>query len=273
MSTGHTQRKRRDAVVSKAKQPDHMYGYCRVIGCGKPARAGTSDGLDMKYCRAHAEHLQRHGSLHKRSYTAKELNPYRQAALAWLLDNEHEFWVKSTIQRMLSLYQQAGPHVEAFRLRGLRPKERAMAALARLRKHAIDPRLVIAAWLAVEMIIRDDPQADRKPEFKRVQVAKVVHRMASGSHKRWEREIQDQGRPGGFPRVVVEEMHVYPRSRGRVLRHLGEALESVLELLTHHHLDAIHAFKLERDTKGNYDDRPYPKGWSARSRKASADSA
>lgn len=273
MTDWERRKKRRDEVKGRAKQPNHMYGYCRVIGCGKPARAGTSDGLDMRYCRAHAEHYQRHGSPHKKSYTAKELNPYRQAALAWLLDNEHEFWVKNAIQRMQGLYQQAGPHVEAFRLRGLRPKERAMAALARLRKHEVDPRLVIAAWLAVETILRDDPQADLKPEFKRVQAAKVVHRMASGSHKRWEREVQNQDRLGRSPRIVVEEMHVYPRSRGRVLRHLGKALESPVEFLVHHHLDAIHAFKLDRDTKGKYDDRPYPRGWSARSRKPSPDSA
>lgn len=273
MTDWERREKRRNEVKGRAKQPDHMYGYCRVIGCGKPARAGTSDGLDMKFCRAHAEHFQRHGSPYQRSYTAKELNPYRRAALAWLLENEHEDWVQNAIQRIQSLYQQAGPHVEAFRLRGLRPKERAMAALARLRKHDIDPRLVIAVWLAVEMILRDDPQAALTPEYKRVQVAKVVHRMASGSQKRWEREVQTRDRFGSFPRLVVEEMHVYPRSRGRVLRHLGEALESAVEILVQHRLDVVHAFKLERDSKGKYADRPYPKGWSTRPRKPPTDSA
>lgn len=65
-------------------QTNHMYGYCRVIHCGKPARAGTTDGLDERYCRAHADHDQRHGSPLKGSYTARELNPYRRAALAWM---------------------------------------------------------------------------------------------------------------------------------------------------------------------------------------------
>lgn len=267
MNDWNKKKKRRDEVTAKAKQPNHMYGYCRVIGCGKPARAGTDDGLDMKYCRSHADHYQRHGSPLKKSYAAKQLNPYRQAALAWIVANEEEFWVSNAIQRMEGLLRQAGPHVEAFRLRGLPPKERAMAALARLRKHEVDPRLVLAAWLAVEMLIKDDPQPELKVEFKRVQAAKIIHRMASGSHKRWEHEIQTQGNLGQQTKVVAEEMHVYPRSRGRVLRHLGEAIESAVELLVEHHLEDVRGFKRNQDKRGKFDDRPYPKGWTARRRK------
>jgi hypothetical protein len=46
--------------------------------------------------------------------------------------------------------------------------------------------------------------------------------MASGSHKRW----------GEGP--TATELHVYPRSRGRFLRHIGEALEKACELLVEH---------------------------------------
>lgn len=81
----------------------------------------------------------------------------------------------------------------------------------------------VAAWLAVEMAIASDPTAETKAEFKRVQAAKQVHRMASGTHKRWETG------PGG-----PTELHVYPRSRGRVLRHIGEAMEQAVELLVQH---------------------------------------
>ena len=48
---------------------------------------------------------------------------------------------------------------------------------------------------------------------------------------------------------------------------------TVVELLVQHRLGVVHAFKLERDSKGKYDDRPYPKGWAARPRKPSTDSA
>ncbi len=200
-----------------------MFTRCRVVGCSKPARAGTDDGLDTRFCRSHADHYSRHGSPYKRSYTAKEIAPYRKAALVWLEANKDDMWVRNAIDRVTTLYQAAGPHVEAFRLRGLSPEARAKAAWARLRKATVDPSCVVAAWLAVEMIIRDDPQPETKIEFKRVQAAKLVHKMASGTHKRW----------GEGP--AAKELHVYPRSRGRVLRHIGEDVEDAAELLHEHH--------------------------------------
>jgi hypothetical protein len=95
----------------------------------------------------------------------------------------------------------------------------------------VDPRRVVVAWLAVEMIIRVDPQADRKSEFRWVQAAKLVHRMASGTHKRW-----GEG-------ASVKELHVYPRSRGRVLRHIGQAVEEACELLVAHHETSLPTMK------------------------------
>lgn len=153
-----------------------------------------------------------------------ELAPYRVAAVDWITAHHEDRWVRNAVDRVATLYQAAGPHVEAFRLRGLSPQERANAAWARLRKAKINPDTVVAAWLAVEMIIAADPQAERKTEFKRVQAAKLVHRMASGTHKRW-----GEG-------ATAKELHVFPRSRGRVLRHIGEALEGTCELLVQHHL-------------------------------------
>lgn len=215
-------RERKQDVKARAQEPSHMFTRCRVVGCSKPARAGTDDGLDTRFCRSHADHYSRHGSPYKRSYTAKEIAPYRKAALAWLEANKDDMWVRNAVERVTTLYQAAGPHVEAFRLRGLSPEARAKAAWARLRKAAIDPCRVVAAWLAVEMILRDDPQPETKTEFKRVQAAKLVHKMASGTHKLW----------GDGPAGI--EMHVYPRSRGRVLRHIGDDLEQATELLITH---------------------------------------
>lgn len=257
--------KRRLDVAARAGSPNHMYSYCRVIGCGKPARAGTDDGLDVRYCRAHAEHHQRHGSPVKKSYAAKQLNRYRRAALAWIEENGDNPWVRNAVQRVEGLLRKAGPFVEAFRLRGLPPEQRAKAALARLRKHDIDPRLIIAAGLAVEMMIQEDPQPVLTTEFRRVQMAKVIHRMASGSHRRWVREALSS--PALNQRqVIVQELHVYPRSRGRVLRHLGKALESAVELLVEHHLADVRAFKNQREGQGDVGSRPYPKGWVTRRR-------
>lgn len=223
MTTDWTRRRQRKAEVkTRAGEPSHMFTRCRVVGCDKPARAGTSDGLDTRFCRSHADHYSRHGSPYKRSYAAKELAPYRKAAMAWLEANEGDGWVQNAVDRVKTLYETAGPHVEAFRLRGMSPEERARAAWARLRKDKVDPRRVVAAWLAIEMIVRDDHQPETKPEFKRVQAAKLVHRMASGTHKRW-----GDG-------ATITELHVYPRSRGKVLRHIGSDLEGASELLWTH---------------------------------------
>src|SRR5262249_51244542 len=148
---------------------------------------------------------QRHGSPFRGSYGAAALNPYRRAAYEWLTANPDSIFIKRAIAGVHGLYLNAGQRVEAFRMRGMAPGDRARAAWARLREAQVDPRVVLAAWLAVELITGDDPQPVRTAEYKRVQAAKVVHRIVSGSHKRWEIE-----RPGG--RVAVTELHKYPAS-------------------------------------------------------------
>lgn len=221
MTNWAKKRERKNEVKARAAEPSQMFRNCRVVGCAKPARAGTEDGLDTYFCRTHSDHYSRHGSPYTRSYTARELAPYRKAAFAWLEANAEDRWVCNAVDRVETLYRTAGPHLEAFRLRGLSPEARAKAAWARLRKAKVDPRRVVAAWLAVEVIIRADPQAETKTEYKRVQAAKLVHKMASGTHKRW-----DAGTGG------AKELHFYPRSRGRVLRYVGRDLEKAAELLT-----------------------------------------
>lgn len=257
MTDWQKDQRRRDEVKARAKTPDHMYSYCRVIGCGKPARAGTDDGLDMLYCRSHADHYQRHGDTLKGSYPASVLNPYRRAAFDWLTDHPDDFQVKRAIEAIKGLYRRAGSAEEAFRLRGKKPDERAKIAWARLRKFEIDPRLPLAAWLGVEMAISEDPQPVRKNEFKRVQAAKIVHRLASGTHKRWERERQHPKDPF-IRQTVVDELHWYPKSRGRVLRHIGEELEKAAELIAQAHLVEILALKKERETQGKLGERAHP---------------
>jgi hypothetical protein len=107
--------------------------------------------------------------------------------------------------------------------------------------------------IAVEMIVRDDPQAVSTTEYKRVQAAKIIHRIVSGSHRRWEV-------PRADGRVLVTELHKFPISRGRVLRHVGEQIERIAELLVDKHLPEIMAFKAEREKAGKLPKRPHPEG-------------
>jgi hypothetical protein len=235
-------RKRKEEVRQRARETGTMYTACRVVGCNGQTRAASAEGLDTRYCRRHADHRSRHGDPVKGSYGASVVNPYRKAALDWIVASADDRWVVNAIDRVKGLYRRAGPHVEAFRLTGMNARERANAAWARLRTAEVDPRLPVAAWLAIEMVIRDDPQPATHRggvEFRRVQAAKIVHRLASGTHKRWERQRPDGG-------VHVETLDVYPKSRGRVLRLIGEDLEEAAEWLAHHRLNDIVAFKSER---------------------------
>lgn len=221
----NTSRQRRKAEVAhRANTPNHMYSYCRIIGCSKPATAGEGTGLNHLYCRKHEDHYQRHGSYTKSSYPASVIRPLRKVALQWIRANEDQRHVQLAVEAVRGLYRRAGPYVEAYRLAGLSPEQRAKAAWTRLREAKVDPKLPLAAWLAIEIAVRQDLQPETKPDFKRVQAAKLVHRMASGTHKRWEHE-----KAGGS--LIVTEMHKYPASRGRVLRHLGEQLQRAAELL------------------------------------------
>jgi len=108
-----------------------------------------------------------------------------------------------------------------FSLTGLEPEDRAMAAWARIREAQADPLVVLAAWLAVQACHDDDPQPEHSKEYRQVQAGKLLHRMAGGAHKSW----------GGYDGVPKVELHKYPASRGRVLRHLGRHLEQAASSL------------------------------------------
>lgn len=251
MSWNAHQRRAGD-VRARAKHPDSMYSYCRAMGCRKPARAGTDEGLDRRYCRQHADHYRRHGSPFVGSYPARVLNPNRRAAIDWLLQNPDDFWVKHSIRSVEGLYRRGGAFQEAFRLSGRSPRERSRANWARLRHFGVDPRLVVAAWLGVKLTLAEDDQAPSSAEYARVQAAKVVHRMASGSHKRWE--------------STGQELHKFPQSRGRVLRYIGKDLEQAVESLEQYHLPDIADLKHRQSTVYVEGSRPYPKTIAVRGR-------
>lgn len=210
---------RRTATLRRRlkESQDDAYEICRLYPCANRTTAARGEGLNRLYCRKHVEFYRRHGSYVKRSYSAGELKPYRLRALGWLEAHRDDPGVLSAVEGVRSRYWASGAPVEAFRLRGMTPTERAKAMWAQLRKQGVDPLEVIAIWLAVDMRLRDDMQPDRHAEYRQVQAAKLIHRMAGGSHKRWERERSDG-------RIEVTELHKHPVSRGLVLRVLGSDL-------------------------------------------------
>jgi hypothetical protein len=215
------QRQRRVADLHKRiANPEDAYERCRVYPCPNGTTADRGEGLNRLYCRKHIEFYRRHGSYIKRSYGAGELRPYRMNALQWLRAHGDEQSVRLAVAGVRRLYRSAGAPIEAFRLPGRSPAERARAVWAQLRIGEVDPLEVLAVWLAIDMRLRDDPQLDRHDEYRQVQAAKLIHRMAGGTHKRWERE-----RSNGS--IEVSELHKYPVSRGQVLRVLGRELAAV----------------------------------------------
>lgn len=240
-----TRIKRAAAMPVRVQQTaNQAHQKCMFLGCHNYTRAAASNGLNERFCRKHEDHYQRHGSYYKSSYTAAQLEPYRKAAMKWIKKNHSTPQISIAIQKIEGLYLTAGRKIEATNLNGMKPVDRARVVWARLREAQVDPKKPLAAYLAVEHLCKVDPERSNQEEFKLVQEAKLVHRMASGTHKRWE-----QGYWSGKMNTV--ELHKYPQSRGRVLRHLGKQLSDSCYLAADMYLDEMGGSLLETKAKGS----------------------
>lgn len=224
MTSPATRQRRNHDLRARIAQGNGAFARCQVYPCENRPTARSGDGLNRLYCRKHIEHYRRHGSYVKKSYGSGELRPYRAAALRWIREQAADQRVDSALRRIRGLLSASGHPVEAFRLAGLSPAERARNVVALLAKRGIEPAEIVAAFLAVRMRLRDDPQPDRHAEYCNVQAAKLLHRMAGGTHKRWERERADGS-------IEATELHRHPVSRGLVLRVLGQTLADACGML------------------------------------------
>ncbi|MBR0812157.1 hypothetical protein JQ544_11525 [Bradyrhizobium diazoefficiens] len=168
------------------------------------------------------------------------MKPYLAAATSYVrLRGKSDRLLKAALDAIALLIEEAGPTEIATRLRGMSARKRARIALARLRVAGIEPKRFIAIVLAVTALIEEDPGSHRTNEFRTVQIAKALHRLASGTHKRWP-FVDHQGRQG------QTELHAFPRSSGPVLRLIGRAVEQPCEWVVEKHLSAVLALKVER---------------------------
>lgn len=207
-------------------------------------------GLAAFHCRKHVEHKARHGSHWHGTYKACEIEPYRKAAKLWLKDHQDLPAVIAALSALESLILDSGPWTRSSSLRGLSAKARARIAFTRLRRADVKPEALLVTYLAVCMLIKEDPGSHRVREFRIVQVAKAVHRLASGNHDRWEWHDERTGQ------TVVMELHAYARSTGQVLRHIGEEIEEVCELISGEFLEELLALKIAK--WGLHPARPQP---------------
>jgi hypothetical protein len=152
-------------------------------------------------------------------------------------------FISAALTGMGGIMASAGPVEIATRLTGLPPAQRARIALARLREANIKLERLLAIPLAVAALIEEAPATvHRTTEWRIVAIAKAAHRLASGTHRIW-----PVAQPDGRTKHI--EMHAYPRSSGRVLRHLGEMIEKECELVIDHHLSEVLALKAVRKSR------------------------
>lgn len=193
---------------------------CAVLGCPGMTRAHLQEGLDRNYCSKHVAHYLRHGSYSKPSYRAADLVGPRGFALEWLRTNATKQEVASAKELVVDKYHQAGRPQAAFRLTGKPPQIRAKNTWAALAERQVAPEQLLAIWIAVQLAHQADPSPERKKEYRQVQAAKLLNRLAGGTHREW----RHQAASG---EEIVTRLSKYPASRGRVLRHLGTSLEDV----------------------------------------------
>ncbi|WP_247382839.1 MULTISPECIES: hypothetical protein [unclassified Bradyrhizobium] len=195
------------------------------------------EGLAPHHCRRHVEHRARHGSYWRSTFTASELRPYITAATAYVgLRAANDKFIAAAIADMGQTLEGAGPVEIATRLKGMSATKRAKIGLARLRVEGVPPQRIVSIVLAVSTLIKADSTAPQTKEFRRVQIAKSCHRLASGTHRVW--IIEDhQGRKRRT------EMHAFPKSTGRVLREMGRMLEQLCEWVIEKHVAGVQAHR------------------------------
>ena len=204
--------------------------------CGRPSARSQGNGLSRFHCRYHVQFKARHGSHWHPTYRAADLKPYLAAARSWLKANANAFDVRESRVKLEDLLWASRLSDPAMNLRGRSADYRAEVAFTRLREAGISADKLMAIYIAVCALIEDDYGSHRTREFRIVQIAKAVHRLASGTHRRWERE--ESSRP--------LELHVYPRSSGFVLRKIGERIERCCEGLKRDAIPRVIALRTER---------------------------
>lgn len=211
---------------------------CSVPGCRRSSPEGK---FRLHACRYHIQFKARHGSHWCRTYAASHLKPYLLSAARWIKANREDAQVAMALYWLKGLLQGSGRMELAHRVKGMPARQRARIAFARLHEAGIEPERILRIYLAVCALIEDDRGSHRVEEYRVVQVAKAVHRLASGSHQRW-----DVPRIDGTTAPLA--MHTYPKSSGYVLRIMGRQIEECCRAVAEGAVEDVRALK--RDAHG-----------------------
>lgn len=234
--------KRRADLVRRLVETNHnVRSRCWVFQCPEPPGNASGKGLG-RFCRRHLEHFRRHGDALKPSYSATKANPFRRAAAAWIKRNAADRFVQAAMKRIEGLMAGAGQAIAPRNLRGVNAEDKARSVWARLRNREAAATDILAAILGVAMCHAADPQRG-KVEYLRVQIAKVLSRMAGGEVKRWPTHFTDPA----LPKVTV--LRWFPASEGLVLRELGKTAEVSAEFIIAERMEALLAAVDEQRTR------------------------
>lgn len=253
MKSRYKRRKDAERIKKLAGTPSGAGGFytkCSVPGCQKQALHATAEGV-AHLCQHHLDFQRRHGHHTHRTFSASQLSPYRWAAILYIEANAADTYISNALLRIRSRLSHAGPVIEAHETRGLSPAKRANAILSRIRRREIAAEVLLAIALGVEATLAEEGNnAHLSREFARVQYAKVLQRLAGGYVRKWKHEGSD----------IVHSFRAHAQSNGRMLRHLGKALEGCAELVVQHHLQAVLEAKRAVVAKGRETPktRPYP---------------
>lgn len=218
---------------------------CAVLGCKRPTMRAEGKGLSLLLCRYHHQFKARHGSAWRKTFSRAELAPYRQAADLWLAANQESHMVQRGLAEIEALLAAAGPAYAANQLHRMKPEARARAALARLRKAKVRPQRVMREYLVVMSALQDGKlRKDGSEDFELVQIAKPLHRLASGYRV-----------PGTSKGMTIAGAKLktewFAESRGNVMRHVGRMVRAACRHgVTHHEIaDVLAGVTEERTSK------------------------
>ncbi len=212
---------------------------CAIPDCGRPAMRPAGVGYSETYCRYHVQFRARHGSHWHPTFKATDLKPYLAVAAEWIEEHRAEVPVAYTLIGLRGLLDGAGRAEPAQDIKRRPAASKARVAFARLREAGVKPERVLAIHMAVAALIEDDAGSHRINEFRLVQVAKAVHRLASGTHRHWDFPMDD-----GTTRPL--HFHAYPKSSGIVLRVIGREIDELCAGVTEAALEAVRAARLAK---------------------------
>ncbi|WP_244448474.1 hypothetical protein [Bosea sp. LC85] len=211
---------------------------CAIPGCGRPTMAAAGTGLADCHCQYHVQRRARYGSHWAAPLKATDLKPYLKAAHRWIAEHRNDIAVTYPLIGLQGLMDGAGQVERAQDIKRLPAAKRARVAFARLREAGVKPERLLAIHMAVAALIEDDRDSHNVPEFRLVQTAKAVHRLASGTHSRWEVAL-----PNGTTAPLA--IHNYPRSSGQVLRVMGRELDEICRGVMQDALDTVRRLRVE----------------------------